>query len=189
MIDQSIINIISVSTTCWDIFKDKKPTETSEIIEIGICTIDTSAVELLNHNTILIKPEKSKISKFCAKFTGITQKDIQDAMSFHNACSLLRTEFYSAERPWLSWSFAEKVLLDKQCKLSGEENPFSKLHIKFDTIFSILHGTNEHLSIQEACKFANVEYREYLYRASELSRNVAELYYSIIEAIKKGKQK
>jgi inhibitor of KinA sporulation pathway (predicted exonuclease) len=58
------ILVIDVESTCW---QDTPPVrEESEIIEIGICTVDVASGKRLEKESILVKPERSKVSEFCA---------------------------------------------------------------------------------------------------------------------------
>ncbi len=57
------IIVVDIEATCW---KGKPPIGMkSEIIEVGVCTLNTQTGEILNNKGILVKPENSEISKFC----------------------------------------------------------------------------------------------------------------------------
>jgi inhibitor of KinA sporulation pathway (predicted exonuclease) len=57
-LDQIIV--IDVESTCW---QDTPPVgQESEIIEIGVCTVDVASGKRLEKESILVKPERSKVS-------------------------------------------------------------------------------------------------------------------------------
>ena len=64
------IIIIDLEATCWEGIPPQG--EVSEIIEIGICLLDTLTGEISNNRGILVKPTHSKISPFCTQLTTIT---------------------------------------------------------------------------------------------------------------------
>jgi inhibitor of KinA sporulation pathway (predicted exonuclease) len=56
-----LINVIDVEATCW---KGTKPeNQESEIIEIGICTLDVATGNRVDNEGILVKPERSFYSQ------------------------------------------------------------------------------------------------------------------------------
>ena len=60
-----LINIIDVESTCWE---TKAPIgEVSEIIEIGICSLDIKTLKVQNQKSLLVHPKESTISEFCTK--------------------------------------------------------------------------------------------------------------------------
>ena len=64
------IIIIDLEATCWEGIPPQG--EVSEIIEIGICLLDTLTGEISDNRGILVKPTHSKISPFCTQLTTIT---------------------------------------------------------------------------------------------------------------------
>lgn len=86
------ILVIDIESTCW---KEPQIEDNSEIIEIGICPIDTKSGDALESRSIIIKPEYSKVSEFCTKLTTITQEDVDAGISFKDACSILVDEYNS----------------------------------------------------------------------------------------------
>ena len=61
------IVVIDTHSTCW---KDDPPDgETSEIIEIGVCTVCLDSLEASERSSILVTPSRSKVSDHCADIT------------------------------------------------------------------------------------------------------------------------
>lgn len=61
------ILVIDLEATCWEGRQPKD--QVSEIIEIGICVLDTQDGSISKNKGILIKPEKSSVSPFCTQLT------------------------------------------------------------------------------------------------------------------------
>jgi inhibitor of KinA sporulation pathway (predicted exonuclease) len=94
------IIVIDVESTCWE---DKPPAgQESEIIEIGICTIDVASGKRLEKESILVKPEKSQVSQFCTQLTTLTQAQFDRGISLKEACIILKNKYQTQQRIWAS---------------------------------------------------------------------------------------
>ena len=81
-----ILLIIDIEATCWQ--GGAVPAdEESEIIEIGICTLDIVAGQRLAQRSILVRPEHSSVSAFCTQLTTLTQEQVEPGVSFTQACA------------------------------------------------------------------------------------------------------
>ena len=60
--------IVDVESTCWENQKNPEG-QRSEIIEIGICTLDLKTRTIDNKRGIFCKPIASTVSEFCTKLT------------------------------------------------------------------------------------------------------------------------
>ena len=84
------IIIIDLEATCWEGIPPKG--EVNEIIEIGICQLDTLTGEISDNRGILVKPTHSKISPFCTQLTTLTPELVaREGVSFEEAL-LTRSE-------------------------------------------------------------------------------------------------
>ena len=63
------ILVIDLESTCWD--GPPPEGQVSEIIEIGVVTLDVAALQRVDKQSILIKPTKSEISAFCTQLTTL----------------------------------------------------------------------------------------------------------------------
>src|SRR5690242_16971374 len=109
LLDQ--ILIIDVEATCWD-----GPTpqgQESEIIEIGLCLLETATGRRHSKRSILICPERSTISPFCTQLTGLTQEQVQQGISFTDACALLQIEYQSHQRIWASYGDSDRQRFER----------------------------------------------------------------------------
>ena len=87
------IIVIDIESTCW---QDKPPIgQESEIIEIGICTVDVASGKRLEKESILVKPEKSQVSEFCTQLTTLTQAQVERGISLKEACTILKNKYQS----------------------------------------------------------------------------------------------
>lgn len=145
---------IDVEATCWE--NKKAPIgQTKDIIEIGIALIDTRTLQVEINKSFIVKPERSKISKYCNDLTSLTQNEVDSGISFKKACEEIR-EFNPKAIPWLSWGNEDRRLFEQQCRETSVEYPFGPRHIDFKSHFAILHGLFKEVSLKEALEIGNV---------------------------------
>lgn len=58
-----LILVVDVESTCWD--GDPPRGEENEIIEIGVCTLEVASGQRRDRRSILVRPERSRVSPFC----------------------------------------------------------------------------------------------------------------------------
>ncbi len=78
--------VIDVESTCWESAPpdDQEP----EIIEVGVCVLDVRSGERLTRESILVRPERSAISPFCARLTTLTPDKLERGVPFARACDI-----------------------------------------------------------------------------------------------------
>src|SRR5688572_30288626 len=96
-----VIVIVDLEATCWE--GEPPPGEHQEIIEIGVCTLDLSSGRRLDKESVLVRPERSKVSDFCTRLTTLTQEQVERGSGFKQACAHIRNKYETRERPWASY--------------------------------------------------------------------------------------
>src|SRR3954467_4055740 len=86
--------VIDIEATCWDGGFPPKG-ETNDIIEIGLTPLELSTGRRLEKRSILVRPERSKVSPFCTSLTTLTQAQVDTGIRFKDACKLLEDEYLS----------------------------------------------------------------------------------------------
>ena len=79
--------VVDLEATCWK--KQPPPGQQNEIIEVGVCLLDTETLAIEDNRGILVKPTRSKVSEFCTKLTSLTQEMVDDGVSFAESCATL----------------------------------------------------------------------------------------------------
>lgn len=171
------VNIVDIECTCWDI-NGQPINEISEIIEIGITVVDNIKLEILSTESILVKPEKSKVSEFCTSLTTITQKDVESGISFNDACKLLKTKYKSKDRTWISWGDYDRKMFEKMSKEYTIQYPFGPRHINLKNCFSIFNGNilDKELDLLSMSQFTQIPLTGILHRGDSDSFNIAKFY-------------
>ena len=60
------ILVVDIESTCWEGGYAQRG-QISEIIEVGLCTLDVSKLRREDKCAIMVKPMKSRISEFCSE--------------------------------------------------------------------------------------------------------------------------
>ena len=76
--------VIDIESTCWDGGFPPRG-EANDIIEIGLTRLELSSGRRLEKRSILVRPERSKVSPFCTELTTLTQEQVDTGILFKDA--------------------------------------------------------------------------------------------------------
>jgi inhibitor of KinA sporulation pathway (predicted exonuclease) len=142
------ILVVDLESTCWE---GPPPLgQASEIIEVGVCTVDVASLERVDKRSILIKPVQSEVSEFCTRLTTLTAAHLEEAGSLADATRILKKEFFSQERLWASWGDYDRRQFERVCKEQGIGYPFGISHLNVKTLFAMALGSERELGLDEA---------------------------------------
>ncbi|TYA78605.1 3'-5' exonuclease [Seonamhaeicola marinus] len=168
------IIIIDLEATCWN--GEIPKGQVNEIIEIGICVLDTVSGIISKNKGILIKPERSKVSTFCTELTTITQELLDDkGISFTEACSELREDYQAKNYTWASYGAYDLNMMKRQCKFRGEEYPLSQDHINVKELVFKTKGLSKKVGMNGALKQLNMELEGTHHRGVDDAKNIAKI--------------
>ena len=139
-IERDTVVVVDVESTCWE-DKQEARRNTSEIIEIGICTLDIETGEPANKRSIFCKPVASTVSPFCTKLTTITPEMVaENGIDFADACQILQDEYQTESRLWLSWGNYDRTMFVEQCRRMAVPYPYSDKHCNLKNLFANFYG-------------------------------------------------
>ncbi len=130
------ILVIDIEATCWD--SGPPPGQESEIIEIGVCTLDVRSNERAGKESILVKPRKSTVSPYCTQLTTLTQAQVDKGISFEAACKSLLENYESKRRTWASYGNYDQRQFEQQCLGWKIAYPFGPTHINIKNLLAIM---------------------------------------------------
>jgi inhibitor of KinA sporulation pathway (predicted exonuclease) len=105
-----------------------------------VCLFDVEHTALTAKRSILIKPERSKVSPFCTQLTTLTQEQVDTGMAFAAACAILENDYSTAGRIWASWGNYDRRMFQEQCEHFDVHYPFTVRHINLKKLFAKLNG-------------------------------------------------
>jgi inhibitor of KinA sporulation pathway (predicted exonuclease) len=165
--------VVDVESTCWE--GSPPPGEVSEIIEIGVCSVEVASGERGERRSILVRPVRSRVSPFCTRLTTLTQEQVDAGVSFAEACALLRKEFRSDRRVWASYGDYDRKMFERQCAAVGVKYPFGPRHVNVKTLFALTHALPREVGMAEAMRVAGRKLDGTHHRGHDDAYNIAGL--------------
>lgn len=181
------IIVVDIESTCWE----PKPTTRSkefesEIIEIGLCTLNlTGSIKepfgIEQKRSIIVKPKYSKVSEFCTKLTTLTQEDVDRGVTFSEACSLIEKEFNSKDYTWASYGDYDRKQFQIECQSKNCNYPFGPRHINIKNLFAILYRLNKEIGMSEALNKLGLPLEGTHHRGIDDANNIAKIARFLLE--------
>lgn len=168
-----LLNVVDVEATCWE--GEPPPGEVSEIIEVGLTTVDLASRERTGRHRVLVRPACSVVSGFCTELTGLTRAEVDTGVSFARACELLAEEYHAATRPWASWGDYDRRQFRRQCEATGVRYPFGSAHVNAKAVFSTAYGLRKQPGMAAALKIARLPPEGRHHRGEDDAWNIAAL--------------
>lgn len=173
------INVIDLEACCW--MGDPPKGQNKEIIEIGIACVDFYTKEIIDSKSIIVKPRNSEISKFCTELTSITQELIdKEGIDLKDACDILRDEFNSKKRMWVSWGDYDRTAFERECKYKGISYPFGLTHVNLKEWFAFTYGLKQAPGVFNALKKLGLEFYGSQHRGVDDAFNTAVILQKIL---------
>jgi len=168
-----------IESTCWERGEQPKK-EVSEIIEIGVAVINLKSLQIEQSEGIIVKPARSKISKFCTQLTTITQDQVDKGVSFSQACDILVNKYDSKNLVWGSWGQYDRKMFESQCRETYVDYPFSREHINIKNIFSVFYGASKEFNMPTALEELDMILQGTLHRGVDDAVNIASIFGSML---------
>ena len=149
-----------------------------ELIQIGAVMLD-SEYNIIDHFDMFVKPEYGSITPSIQNLTGISPKDVQNALTADKALEMLE-KWIPENSILVTWSDNDVKQLDDE--LYFKDICLMKLYNYLDNyidcqeIFSEKMDTNRIYQLSEALAIANIEYDEHIHTAHADAYNTALLF-------------
>lgn len=177
----NLVNIIDIECTAWEPPEYQPRDQISEIIEIGLAVVDIKTLEMSENISILVRPQNSKLSKFCTKLTTLTQEQVDNGITFEAACKVLRKDFNSDNRTFVSWGDYDRKMFERNSKDYGVKYPFGPRHHNLKNSFAMLYGLDRELGMDEALKIINLELEGTHHRGNWDALNISKIFIEILK--------
>lgn len=172
------IVVVDVESTCWQ--GAAPPGEESEIIEVGVCTLDVATGERLERADILVRPERSRVSPFCTRLTTLTQEQVDAGVSFAEACATLKRQYGVRDRVWASYGDYDRRQFERQCRACGVEYPFGPAHLNVKSLFALIHALPREIGMDEALNVLGIPLEGTHHRGGDDAWNIAGILSAIL---------
>jgi inhibitor of KinA sporulation pathway (predicted exonuclease) len=165
------ILVVDVESTCWE--GSPPPGQVSEIIEVGVCTVDVASLQRVDRRSLLIRPVKSEVSAFCTGLTTLTPEHLEDAGSLADAVGVLKKEFHSQQRLWASWGDYDRRQFERVCEEFGVGYPFGVSHLNVKTLFAVAFGLDREVGLEGAYERLGLTMEGTHHRGADDAWNIA----------------
>lgn len=174
-----LLNVVDVEATCWE--GRPPPHAVNEIIEIGLVVVDLATRQRIARHRILVRPERSVVSPFCTKLTGITQAEADSGVSFAEACGILAAEHAAGERVWASWGAYDRSQFQRQCAETVTDYPFGPWHINAKETFATALDLPKQVGMARALHIVGLPLEGRHHRGEDDAWNIAALILHLVE--------
>ena len=171
------ILVVDIESTCW--LGKPPPGEKREIIEVGWCEIILESGTITSRETAIVKPESSKISKFCAELTTLRQEDVADGASLKEACEMLPAK----NKVWASYGNYDREKFIEECRWKNIKYPFGPTHINVKTLFALAYKLPKEVGLKEALAIMKLPFEGTPHRGGDDAWNIARVLLDLIKKI------
>jgi inhibitor of KinA sporulation pathway (predicted exonuclease) len=170
------ILIVDLEATCWS---GKVPEgQQNEVIEIGVCILDTETGQISKNRGLLVKPERSEVSAFCTELTTITPELLdREGVSFAEACDMLRNDYQSERLTWGSYGEYDCKMMKQQCAAWDMSYPLSEDHINVKALFARIKGMKKAVGMAGALGILEFQLDGTHHRGVDDAKNIAKIMY------------
>jgi inhibitor of KinA sporulation pathway (predicted exonuclease) len=167
------IIVVDIECTCWE--GDPPEGQVNEIIEIGVCRLRPDTGDRFGKRSIIVKPECSIVSPFCTELTTLTQEQVDQGITFAEACAFLEKEYKTRQRVWASYGDYDRQMFERQCTARGIGYPFSATHLNIKTLFTLLRGMRHDVGMAQAMELAELPLEGRHHRGDDDAWNTAQM--------------
>ena len=158
----------------------------TEIIEIGLCTLEIETGKRLIKRSMLVRPERSTVSEFCTQLTTLTQEQVEHGMPFKRACQILRKHYDSRARVWASYGDFDRRQFETQCAEQGIPYPFGRNYINIKTLFALMHNLPHEVGMDKALQIAGLPLEGTHHRGHDDAWNIAAIMATLLNTGRSG---
>lgn len=179
-LDQNVI-VLDVESTCWDPPEVQPKDEISEVIEIGIALVNIKELKIVENESIIIRPQKSKISNFCTKLTTLTQEYVDQGITFQAAMEVMRRKYKANDRVFVSWGDYDRKMFERNCRDYDVKYPFGPRHLNLRNTFTMFHGMGAEPGMDKALEFLGMKLDGTHHRGVDDARNIANIFIHLLK--------
>ncbi len=163
--------VIDVEATCWE--TTPPPGQQAEIIEIGYALLDVPLGEVRREGSLLVRPQRSRVSAFCTDLTTLTQAQVEEGIPFGEACRFLVEALDSRAGAWASYGDYDRKQFVRQCASFEVPYPFGEAHLNVKSLFARAHGLRREVGMAAALRILERPLAGTHHRGGDDARNIA----------------
>lgn len=122
------------------------------------------------------------VSPFCTQLTTLTQEQVDQGISFAQACQILRSEYATKLRTWASYGDYDRRQFERQCFASGIDYPFGSAHINIKNYFALVHALPHEVGMEKALHILQIPLEGTHHRGDDDAANIGKILLSLLPA-------
>jgi inhibitor of KinA sporulation pathway (predicted exonuclease) len=210
------ICVVDIEATCWDGYTPP-PGQSPEVIEIGVARVSLASmtVERLWPEPLYVIPMVSRVSEFCERLTGISQRTLDErAVPFACAIARIQEAWPQLGRcTWASWGDYDRIMLAGTARalartagplaeapssmteyrgpvgdeLPAHLYPFGRTHLNVRRLFALWQGQEE-ADLPGAYAWLGMELEGRLHSGADDAANIGRLLLSMVRVLRMGRE-
>jgi inhibitor of KinA sporulation pathway (predicted exonuclease) len=97
----------------------------------------------------------------------------KEGIDLSDACEILKDEYNSKKRMWVSWGDYDRVAFERECKYKGIPYPFGRTHTNLKEWFAFIYGLKQAPGVSNALKKLDIEFYGTMHRGVDDAFNTA----------------
>ena len=174
------ILVVDIEATCW--LGKPPPGEKREIIEIGSCELDLMTERIDEKRSVIVRPQCSKISRFCTELTTLKEEDVAKGVSLKEACETLPGK----NKIWASYGNYDREKFSEECGWKRIAYPFGPSHINVKILFAVAHSLSKEVGLKSALNLLNMSFEGTPHRGEDDAWNIAKVLLILIRRLRKN---
>lgn len=179
---------IDTELTCWHGFPPEN--HKSEVIQIGICEVELSSLEISRCIRYYVKPfNKWEISSYCTELTGITHEQVSKlGRPFNELGNTITKEWAPKNKMIHTWGDDIGVLEDA-AKSASVKSPWGRNISNLSYAFRSAFNLKRNLSLENALNYLGLEFEGKPHDALIDARNTARLHIEMLKRLRQTTEK
>ena len=150
--------VLDIEATCWPT-KQEQERNFSEIIEIGICKMNTMTGEVSDARSIVVKPMFSEVSDFCTELTGHTQEGVNKGISLVDAMNIVKKDYGLSRKILACYGNYDGHKIVNECQRKNIDIKLPPTYLNISAIATLKLKANKRLGLARACARFGMEFQ------------------------------
>lgn len=183
--------VVDIEATCWET-REEQGNQPNEIIEIGICEL-TRANGVQNVSSYVVRPGRTKVSKFCTELTGWTQEDVDGGADILTTIQQIGDDYgFTKDHIWCSFGEYDRIKLSSRegergglhhlYGITRDQNPFDQLrsHFNVKTLMALRENLSKELGMARALAHYGLKLEGRHHNGADDAANIARILMKVL---------
>ncbi|HLU93880.1 MAG TPA: 3'-5' exonuclease [Membranihabitans sp.] len=148
--------LFDIEATCWDGYHRNG---IQEIIELGAVCVDHFGEEVDRYVSFVRPVINPRLSRFCTDLTGITQREVDTALTFGEIYDEFEDWAQADADTWfVSWGDFDPDILNEECQRVFEASSMIRNYLDLQKEYASLKNVSPRFSLAKALEYEEIEF-------------------------------